>query len=154
MRGWILSIIWGVSYIGWTRTSQRFSRTSGERDKFGGRLRKLLGVVYTRASFKPFECAKRSFCYFNQASVNRSILTIWYSFAIVESIEDELKTNGNSTYPCISSHSHGEVGRSICCYILVTIKVSLLKSKYLHGLRPCKANIIIILCYYQPLLLV
>ena len=31
--------------------------------------------------------------------VNRSILTIWSSFAIAESIEDRLKTNGHSTSP-------------------------------------------------------
>ena len=40
--------------------------------------------------------------------VNRSILTIWYSFAIAESIEDRLKANGHSTYPCIR-HGHAEV---------------------------------------------
>ena len=39
---------------------------------------------------------------------NRSIFTIWYSFTIAESIEDKLKTNGHSTYPCIR-HGHREV---------------------------------------------
>ena len=39
-------------------------------------------------------------------------------------------------------------------YTLVTFKVSLLKSKYVHGIRPCHTNVIIISSYYQPLFLV
>ena len=34
--------------------------------------------------------------------------------------------------------------RSISRQVLVTIKVSMLKSKYVHRLRPCNANVIII----------
>ena len=86
--------------------------------------------------------------------VNRSKLTIWYSFTIADSIEWCRAPLHHSIYPCISSHVHSEVGRSISRYILVIIKVSLLKSKYVHGLRACNTNVIIILSYYQLLILV
>ena len=46
-----------------------------------------------------------------------------------------------------SSHGHGELCRSISCYVLVTIKVPMMKSKYVHGLRPCNANVIIIFVF-------
>ena len=53
--------------------------------------------------------------------VNRSILTIWYSFALADSIEDEF------TF------------------------LSLLKSNYVHRLRSWHANVIINSSYYQLL---
>ena len=58
--------------------------------------------------------------------VNWSILTIWYSFAIAESIEDKFKTNGHSTYPCIRN-GHWEVPMhksrgNNCAEVTVTAK--------------------------------
>ena len=77
---------------------------------------------------------------------------------------DENTLNGHSTYPCIrhghgaipvqksranncaavpvrgqylcSNHGHMKVGKSIARYVLVTIKVTLLKSEDVHRLGP------------------
>ena len=55
-----------------------------------------------------FNVLNKHFAILVKHMVNGSILTIWYIFAIVESIEDRLKTNGHSTYTCIK-HGHAEV---------------------------------------------
>ena len=88
--------------------------------------------------------------------------------------QDKNTLNGHSTYPCIRhghgampvqksrgnncaavpvtgqylcrNHGHMKVGRSIARYILVTIKVSLLKSEDVHRICPSNANVIIIFC--------
>ena len=133
----------------------------------------VLQVLYTRGSFKPFQCAKRAFCYFIQAYgklVNIDHLIYFCDIRLYWGRVVTVRTRAagmiTGQYPCrnhgvvtvqqsqYSSHSHGEVGMSIARYVIVTIKVSLLKSKYVHVLRPCHANVIIILCYYQPLILV
>ena len=46
-----------------------------------------------------------------------------------------------------SINGHRELGRYISCYVLVTIKVSILKSKYVHVLCPCNVNVIIIFVF-------
>ena len=49
---------------------------------------RLLGMVYTRGSLILLNVLNEHFAILVKHMVNRSILTIWYSFAIADSIED------------------------------------------------------------------